>query len=224
MMIIGSLVSLLVPILIIGAIIYYFSTQKINNNKNMEQSSKDVLVKFKKVGLAISIIIVLNILIWTAIETFYKTPQYKDYCPQKQVEKQITSQNECVNNGGQWVEGRAGEVIKEGVQGDVPVMVNEVKDYCNKDYTCAQKYDDTLNVYNRNVFIVRAIFGFIALAVGLAITSVAAVANGLLYGGILSIIIGTTEYWSAMGEYLRFAIMLPTFILLIYLGYRKLRD
>ncbi len=222
-MYIGSLISFLFPILIIGAIIYYF-TSKENNNKNMEQTSKNVLVRFKKVGLAISIIIVLNILIWTAIETFYKTPQYEDFCPQKQVETQITTQDACVNAGGQWVEGRAGATMKEGVEGyDVPVAINE-KDYCNKDYTCSKNYDDAYNVYNRNVFIIRAIAGFISLAVGLAITSVAAVANGLLYGGILSIIIGTTGYWSAMDEYLRFAIMLPTFILLIYLGYRKLRD
>ena len=219
----GALISFLFPMIIIGGIIYYFISKE-NNNINNKNMAGETLIKFKKVGLAVSIIIVLNILIWTAIETFYKNPKYEDFCPQKQVETQITNQDACVNAGGQWVEGRAGDVMKEGSMGEVPVVINEVKDYCNKDYTCAKNYEDAYDVYNRNVFIIRAIAGFIVLAVGLAITSVAAVANGLLYGGILSIIIGTTGYWGAMDEYLRFAIMLPTFILLIYLGYRKLRD
>lgn len=184
----------------------------------------DKLVKFKKVGLAISIIVVLNILIWTAVETFYKAPEHEDFCPRKQVETQIDNQVECVEKGGQWIEREDVEFIDERTAVKVPIMESEVQGYCNEQYTCGIEYDEYRNKYNRNVFIIRAIVGFISIAVGLSIMSVSAVASGLLYGGILSIIIGTMGYWSAMDEYLRFGIMLPTFILLIYLGYRKLKD
>jgi len=78
------------------------------------------------------------------------------------------------------------------------------------------------SVYNRNVFLVLVIAGVASLLVGFTL-GVSSVASGLLFGGILNLFIGVVRFWSDMDEYLRFIILGITLVILIWVGYKKLK-
>ena len=87
---------------------------------------------------------------------------------------------------------------------------------------CEDNNRELRSVYNRNVFIVLIITGFLSLLVGLFL-GVSSVASGFLFGGILNLFIGVIRFWTDMDEYLRFIILGITLAILILVGYKKLR-
>ena len=159
--------------------------------------------RWKKVGLALAIMIVFNLFVNVGIYTFYKGPKYDDYCSANIVAptKEIKTEARCTELNGSWQGG-----------------------YCDLYTTCSDQFQSVESVYNRNVFIVLVVIGTVALIAGLFLQQVSAVANGFMFGGIISIFIGTVRYWSNMDEYLRFAILGVVLIILIWLGVSKLRD
>lgn len=158
--------------------------------------------KWKKVGLSLAIMIVFNLFINVGIYTFYKGPEYNDYCGKAMVpSKEITTQAQCEDAEGLWQ-----------------------NDYCDFYAECSEDYAAVESVYNRNVFIALLAIGTLALVAGLFLQNVNAVATGFIFGGIISMFIGTVRYWSNMDEYLRFAILGVVLVLLVGLGVFKLRD
>ena len=81
-------------------------------------------------------------------------------------------------------------------------------------------FQDERNIYNRNVFIVSGIIGIIIIIVG-AVLHLTSVSSGLFGGGVLTIIYGTMNYWSELGDIARFIILGIALGVLIYLGYKK---
>ena len=69
------------------------------------------------------------------------------------------------------------------------------------------------------MFIISGIVGIIVIVIGavLAMTSVSA---GLFGGGVLTIIYGTTSYWSELADWARFIILGIALAVLIALGYK----
>ena len=87
---------------------------------------------------------------------------------------------------------------------------------------CRDRNNDLRSVYNRNAFIILVITGTVSLVFGLYL-GVSSVASGFLFGGILNLFIGVTRFWSDMDEYLRFIILGITLVVLIWIGYKKLK-
>mgnify|MGYP001604131261 CR=1 FL=1 len=174
------------------------------------------VTKWKKLGLALSILIILNVFFNVGIDTFYKMPQYDKYCPQDLWVDQPTDATTCAEEGGMWR--------------DDPYMESKtpqgvaIKGYCDVSYTCNQTYNDDLSVYNRNTFIILTALGAVTIVVSIFLTLPSAVASGLLYGGVLSLIIGTMRYWGNMDEYLRFAVSGIVLLVLVLIGIRKMKD
>ncbi|KKP98523.1 MAG: hypothetical protein US06_C0007G0001, partial [Parcubacteria group bacterium GW2011_GWC2_36_17] len=44
------------------------------------------------------------------------------------------------------------------------------------------------------------------------------------FAGLISFLVGTVGYWSAIQDYLRFVILGIVLAVLIYIGYKKLKD
>ncbi len=171
-------------------------------------------MKFKKIALAIAILIVLNIFFNYGIYTFYKPPQYEDFCPEEMHSQKISTETECTEEGGLW---------RYSTMEERPIPVKGTEEgWCDLTYTCNKEYRAVKDVYERNVFVVLTILGVLSLLVGIYLITVEAVANGFLFGGILSIVIGSMRYWSAMDDYLRFIISGVALVVLIYVGYKKL--
>ncbi len=173
---------------------------------------ENALSKWKKLALSLAILIVLNVFFNVGLDTFYPAPEYDAYCPVVAEDKTMATYETgeaCNEAGGSWVE-PAGK---------------DVGGYCDFYGDCYKAYDDAMQPYNRTAFIILTVLGVGTLLGGLMATTLPmAVANGLLYGGVLSILIGTMRYWSYMDDYFRFIVSGVALVLLIAVGVKKLKD
>jgi len=76
-------------------------------------------------------------------------------------------------------------------------------------------------IFQRNVFFVAVPVGITCIIVG-AIMPIQAIGTGLMFGGIFSLTEGYMFYWSELQDWMRFLSLLVAFMVLIFVGYRKL--
>ena len=76
-------------------------------------------------------------------------------------------------------------------------------------------------IFQRNLFFVAIPVGLVSIVIG-AISPIQAVGTGLMFGGIFSLTEGYMFYWSELQDWMRFLSLLVAFIILIFIGYRKL--
>ena len=176
-------------------------------------------------ALTIGIVIVLNLFFYYATSLVYVEPKYENFCPQKQVNIQPTNQKACLAVGGAWNEGPAEKVVPN-IDGQTVVIPAQVltKGYCDQTFTCQKKYQEARDLYNRNVFLVLVVLGVFSLTAGFFLSFNMAVSLGLSFGGVLSFIIASIRYWSAMQEYLRVTILALALVALITLAIKKFQD
>lgn len=173
---------------------------------------------FQKIALALSIIVVLNLVFNLGINTFHRGPDIDNFCGEET--RQIyTTPTTCEAIGGEWT-----ETFPKGERVVLPIGEPSFNPYCNAQATCRGEYQDAREIYNRNVFIFLIILGLISMGAGFVTTAVKAVSTGFLFGGLLSLIIASMRYWSDMNEYLRFTTLIVALVGLIWLGYKKLKD
>lgn len=170
------------------------------------------LAKAKPIILSIAILIVATAFIFYAIDIFYSSPDYEDFCPMEKYSRMIMTKADCDDIGGFWNYNTgpcpAGEKCPEG--------------YCDPHYTCRKDYEAKNQEYNRNVFIASIIAGSAILVVGLVL-KVAVVSNGLMLAGSLTLIIGVLRYWSELSKVLKVAILAAVLTLLIWISYKKFK-
>lgn len=168
--------------------------------------------KWKKLALTLSLVIVINIFFNVGVATFYSMPDWNEYCPQSIYNEAHESKESCELAGGAWSESQS-KVEGEADGG-----------WCDITYTCQKEYNDQWSLYNRNVFIVLTVLGASTLVAGILLNLPSAVANGLLYGGALSMLIGTMRFWTEMDDYVRFIVSGVVLGVLIFLGIKKMQD
>jgi hypothetical protein len=167
--------------------------------------------------LVLSIVITLNLFFYFAINVFHKSPRFDNFCKQEQLNIQPDNKEQCIEKGGQW---------NENFYGRKPASIidkNEIQPtgYCEVSFTCSKEFQKSQDLYNRNVFVILVILGIISLVLGLALFSNEVVSLGLSLGGVLSLIIGSIRYWSAMQDYIRVIILGVALIVLIWLAIKK---
>ncbi len=172
--------------------------------------------------LIISIVIVLNLFFNFAIMSVYPAPKYEDFCKAEQVNVQPVTKEACVVIGGQWNESSSVEkVVPERASEPQKLQTNS---YCDTSFTCRKNFEDANNTYQRNVFVALIVLGVISLIGGFVLASVSVVSLGLSFGGVLSLVIASMRYWSAMNEYIRVIILGIALIVLIWIGMKKFKD
>ena len=174
---------------------------------------------FQKIALALTMIVVLNLVFNLGVATFYASPDINNFCGEE-TRQVYTTQNSCEEVGGEWIAAFPNEprLVRPGGE------TLKFEPYCNARKACAEEFNGARDLYNRNVFIVLTILGLISIGAGFVATSVKAISSGLLFGGLLSIIIATMRYWSGMDEYVRFVVLLGALAVLVWIGYKKLKD
>ncbi len=172
--------------------------------------------KAKQVILSIAIALVLVFFVAYGISVFYEAPEWEDFCgeePKISVEN-ILNESACLEKGGQWT--------PWGFEG--PEMPREVvpkgEGHCDLFFECRQEFEDTSDVYNRNVFIIALILGLGIIITGV-ILKLESVSVGIMGGGALLIFYGTMRYWGELGKYVRLAILGFVLAALIWIGYKK---
>jgi len=177
--------------------------------------------KFKHVLLAVAIAIVFVFFVGFGISTFYKTPEYDDFCDEgfpERYPRPVKLTENCTFF-------EPDESLKNECKEKGDITPKYDGNGCIESYsceTCNKEYRDTREIYNRNVFIVATGIGIIVLIIGFAL-KMASVSSGLMGGGILAIIYGTIRYWSDLPDFGRFIILGITLIILIWLGYKKIK-
>ncbi len=174
--------------------------------------------------LIIGIVVVLNLFFLYAVKVVYPTPEYTNFCEEKPIVKDINNQDECLTEGGQWVEDNyrlkppVSQVINE------ELVVTEPNGYCNQRFTCSQEYQTAREDYERNVFIALIIFGVISVVIGFATMGKEVISVAMSLGGVLSFIIASVRYWQYASDWLHLGILGLGLAVLIYLGIKKFTD
>jgi hypothetical protein len=170
-------------------------------------------------ALVVGILVVLNLFFNYSISLFYKEPDYNAYFPQPQVVEPITTKEACLKVGGQWTEGAPYE-NKVGSTTPIPAGSVQSNSYCNPDFTKQQEFNDAQKIYQRNIFIVLVILGVLSLILG-AFISNEIVTLGLSWGGVLSLVIASTRYWSTADDVVKVLILGCALALLIWIAIKK---
>lgn len=173
--------------------------------------------------LAFAIAIVLNLFINYGISVFYKMPQYNDFCgnagryePYYPPAKLYPEQNCTVIQPSEEMQ-RNCTVQKGYISYKYNSAGCATEAYCE---TCQVRFDDLNNSRSSNIFIILVVFGVAAIIAGMMMKA-ESVANGLLIGGILSLIIAAARNWGQLSDVLRFAVLGIVLALLLWVGYKK---
>ena len=174
--------------------------------------------------LAFAIAIMLNLFINYGISVFYKEPMYDSFCkqggpygpyyaqpayPQKEINCATVEVSEALQNS------------CTADKGNVAYKYNSTgcatEAYCE---TCDARYRDINNQHSSNIFLILVVIGVTAIIAGMSVKA-EAVGNGLLVGGILSLIIAAIRNWGQLSDVLRFVVLGIVLVLLIWVGYKK---
>ncbi len=188
----------------------------------------------KKFGIGLAIIIVFNLFVNYGINTFYKLPKYEDFCNPERLKQSLNTRESCEVVGGLWTENVGYETKRlyapasELTPAEKPIPVVEIQNqqlsgWCDQDFSCRKDFEKIDNIYRRNVFVVWVVVGIAAIVASFFIGAVQMLSTSFMFSGLLALIIGTIQYWSAMQDYLRFIILGIALGILIYLAYKKLK-
>ncbi len=191
----------------------------------MESSAQAVVSGGKKPHSAIikwafiiGITIVVNLFLMYLVDAIYPQPDYAAFCPDNQVNRAIESESACLEIGGQWNEG-----VDAKIRMAEPATVVS-GNYCNTTYTCQKQYEETMKVYNRNVFVVFVIAGILLLLGSVSFAGVEVLSLAFSFGGVLAFLIGATRYWSDMDDIVRVLILGVALASLIFMAWKKFRE
>lgn len=186
----------------------------------MEPQKKSKVIKW---SLIVGIVVVLNLFFNYTLSLVYNAPEYENFCKnEKQVKPVIADEAQCVAVGGQW-NPNTGYYDQKA---PVPTVYTEPqpKGSCYENFTCEKNYQDTLKVYEKNVFITLVVLGVISIVAGIFITGVEVLSVSLSLGGVLSFIVASIRYWSLADRFLKVGILAVALIALIWLAVKKFKD
>lgn len=181
----------------------------------MVKSKKVIQTKAKKIILSVAIAIIFVMFVGFAIESFYSSPKYDDFCDEIKTAEFIDNTERCEEVGGKWVNYDDERPVPVKIDGEI------VTGYCDRDFECREDYETSREVYNRNVFFVSLIIGIITIIIAVLL-SLESVSAGFMAGGVLLIIYGTIRYWGALSDVLRTLMLGLALVVLVWIGYKKL--
>ncbi len=172
---------------------------------------------FVKFAVMLGIIVALNVFLIVSRSLILAEPKYENYCKPQMYAVQPATAQQCTDLSGTWnpapppyATGTKGETAPQG--------------YCDLSAKCQKEYQTAHEQYALYAFIFGIAFGVLAIIVGVLPIGSSIVSAGLSYGGVLSFIIASVQYWGDAGSLLRFGISTVALAALIYLGIKRFRD
>lgn len=86
-----------------------------------------------------------------------------------------------------------------------------------------EKFRQVRKTFERHLFYVATPVGIAAIVIGSTL-AVQAIGAGLIFGGIFTLVDGYCWYWSELQDWIRFLSLLVAFVVLVYMGYTRMRD
>jgi len=179
-----------------------------------------MLKNVKKIGVIIVIAILFAFFAFSIVEVIMPQPDYRDYCrdivPKRFVEAQNCAELDIPESEEDACFDLRGFFEYEYDAGGCPVSYE-----CN---TCQVELDEASKDFRFLGFLVTTILGVLAIIAGLYVRPkdevIEWVFSGILIGGIISIFIGTTMYFSDMGRFLRPIVLLVEMALIILITWK----
>lgn len=171
--------------------------------------------KFVRWALMLGIVIVLNVFFAVLVSLALPAPDYEAYCPSTRVVEAYDTEASCLAVGGQW---------NESYPYEKPQVTPQPAGYCDAQFTCREEFTAASEDHARDAFIAYVVLGVLALAAGLAPIGAAIVSSGLSYGGVVTLVVGSAQYWGSADNWIRLAISTAALLALIYLGWRNFKD
>lgn len=168
--------------------------------------------KIKTIILAVVIAIVLTAFVIYLIQAIYPSPSYDRYCNINPPNIENMTQQICELNNGTWIPQNIQCFKAPCPQG-----------YCDFYQKCNQEYQNSQDSYNLVVFMVAVIVGIVSVSAGI-ILALPSVSSGLMLGGAFLVFYGTITYWYKLSNWLRVIMLGVALAILIWLGYRKLKN
>ncbi len=165
----------------------------------------------RKLLYGAALAIVLALFIGYAQHTFFPSPKYEDFCPQKQVQPVYTEET-CVVAGGQWNPSLCAPDGKDCTPGQ-----------CYPDFTCQKEHSAASDAYGKKAFTVLIIASVVVFILGFVLSGVAVIGNGIMGGAILEMIYASIRFWGNIGEYWRLIVLGVALVALIFVGYRTFK-
>jgi hypothetical protein len=179
---------------------------------------KETKSKWKEIAMVFGISIMFAILVFTGIYAFYDEPKYDIFCKQQPYRSMPVKagvdcqQVQTANDTRCWQDGGM-SIYDYDSQG---CNIYKSCDYCNKEY------NDASAKFRRNVFFIAAPIGLLAIIVGL-IWLIDFIGVGFMFGGILTLVWSTGQYFGDMSKEMRFFVILVEFIILLWIAYKKVK-
>ena len=177
------------------------------------------MLDIRRIIVIFVIAVLFTILVNVSIDALYQSPSYEDFChgryPIAKIAtpecKEVVPTQELINSCKGMIEYN---------YDDAGCPTDAYCENCNNEFTKANEK------YTFVVFIVSAIAGLLALAVGMYLPQKSDVniwiGSGFLLGGLITILVGTVRHFGDMGRYMKPAVIGIELALVIYLTYKKL--
>ena len=171
---------------------------------------------FVKWAFVVAFIIITNLFFYYTISFVAPEPKYENFC---QTPNEISTTAEmCVNQGGQWTNSQLSpKEITEAVKTNSPTG------WCDPDFTCRQEFESVQSNYNKNVFIVMMVIS-VAMIVGGIIVSVEVLSLGMVWSGVLALIVGTIRFWNDASNIMKVIILGLGIAVLVWLAIKKMKE
>lgn len=179
------------------------------------------MIDLKKISLTIGIAVLFALFIGFTIDAIYQAPKYETYCNISIGEQIVLAKGEaiqCPIINDQSISNscyqQKGEIRYEYNTKGCPTRA-----YCD---LCSAQFYKADEKYNLRVFYIAALVGIIAILIGLFISlSMEAIASGLMFGGILTVIYGTIRGFGSLGRYTKPLVLGIELVIVLLIAYKK---
>ena len=177
------------------------------------------LPMLKKIGLIVIIAILFSFLNFSIIDMIFPNPEYDEYCYEQ---KNFHPGSECED------EFPTEEEIKECNAEGGEFRPNYERATKCPEYECTpcilKEYDDIRENHELRTFLLASLFGLIAIVLGMYIMSsndvMKNVWTGILIAGIITIFIGTAQYFRHLGRFLKPIVLIAEIALIIWVTFK----
>jgi hypothetical protein len=162
-------------------------------------------VKNFVLGIAIAVL-TISVAIY-GIHTFYPSPEFSDFCNESKGYSIIETPSECESLNGSWID--------YGKQ-----MDGNLNGYCDLNYYCSKEYQNASEKWDKKLFYIGLPLGILIILLGAFLFKLEFVGAGLMWGGVVTIIYSTWNFFFQSSQSVKFILSLMGLVLIIYLAYR----
>jgi hypothetical protein len=170
---------------------------------------------FVKWAFVVAFVIITNLFFHYTISFIASEPKYENFC---QIRSEMISTAEmCVTAGGQWTNfPLSPKEITEAVKTSNPTG------WCDADFTCRGEFESRQSVYNKNVFVAMIVISVALVAVGMFMV-VQVLSLGMVWSGVLALIIATIRFWNDASNIMKVIILGLGIAILVWLAIKKMQ-